>query len=91
MHQVETQGAEDYELIESRAFELENLNADLKKERSDLASDLAKYKAELKQSKERSKVTFGSFIGHNGSFEWFNIIRNCVVYVMRFLQVHKTA
>ena len=55
MHQVETQGAEDYELIESRAFELENLNADLKKERSDLASDLAKYKAELKQSKERSK------------------------------------
>jgi len=55
LHQVETQGAEDYELIESRAFELENLNADLKKERSDLASDLAKYKAELKQSKERSK------------------------------------
>lgn len=58
LHQVETQGAEDYELIESRAFELENLNADLKKERSDLASDLAKYKAELKQSKERSKGHF---------------------------------
>ena len=67
MHQVETQGAEDYELIESRAFELENLNADLKKERSDLASDLAKYKAELKQSKERSKgsrVILRSISGH---------------------------
>lgn len=52
LHQTETQGAQDYEIVESKAFDLENSNTDLKQSNSNLESELINIKAELKQCQD---------------------------------------